>query len=225
MWATYRKSLNDRSEQIFGYKIFEDLLLKRCDKERPIVWSKPSRHFVICFCDTENSLPMWQSYAHRGGGYCIEFGPSIINLASETGKRNWVFKLRYGHEQAEVVEVLNDLSLAVVNAGGSERVKYLSLAEVASMILKHPAFEYEQEWRILTEDPDPAKIDFHSGHSDIKAHIDCWLGEVPEPLPIRRVIVGPTLRHGGAVEDVVQLMLQKYGYPDVKVERCNIPLQ
>jgi hypothetical protein len=225
MWATYRKSLNDRADQTFGHELFENILEKRVGELLPIGWAKPSRHFVTCFCETHDSLAMWQSYANRGGGYCIEFDPSIVNIEPSSAKRNWIFKLRYGVDQPEVVQLLSDLCDLFYSTNQDTRDECLSLADIASMTLKHLAFSHEREWRILTVDPDPAIIDFHLGHSDIKAHVDCFLKPPGTLLPVRRIIYGPTLRNDGTIEDVLHLMLQKYAHPKVTVERCEIPLQ
>jgi hypothetical protein len=79
---------------------------------------------------------------------------------------------------------------------------------------------------MVLRNPDLSSIQFRPGQSDIKAYIgvsNLLADGSAGPLPLRRIVFGPTLRNDGVVADVLTLMLERYGYPDVPVEPSNMP--
>lgn len=224
--ATYSRTLNDGSEQRYGLelaaKVFRQYLkLKSADTFLSQLFDKQFEHtlaFVICFCQRDDSLSMWRSYAGHGGGYCLGFRIPPFRDGEAT-----LTKVIYGED--DFPESLRNAFTMI--ASGVERDPSWDAAPfMACCILadrmKHRAFREEQEWRIIVRNPPVSQLKFRSGHANVKPYVDVRLGS-GELLPLERVICGPTLRTEDATGRSIKWLLENNGYKDVKVEMCDIP--
>ena len=99
--------------------------------------------------------------------------------------------------------------------------------KLLSLMFKHPAFKNEHERRIIIPHPPVSAMKFRAGAFDVKPYIEMrpTFEDGAGRLPLRRVLVGPTLRQGNIVIDAVELMLERYGFRNVSVVPCGIPYQ
>jgi hypothetical protein len=99
------------------------------------------------------------------------------------------------------------------------------------VLIKHPAFREEQEWRIVIPERPIQNVLFRSVNGAPRPYVEIpiRLGNPTErpsrPLPIKKLVVGPTL----AVSETslaLQQMLKKYGYgDDIEVVPSSVPFR
>jgi len=100
----------------------------------------------------------------------------------------------------------------------------VSWTNLLALRFKHPAFHPEDEWRIVILDPRVSLLKFRPGHADIKPYVELRPPtEGLHRLPLRKVVLGPTLRQDEVLRETVGLMLEAYGYDGVQVEPSSIP--
>ena len=79
LWATDSRTLNDGTEEQYGFKVVKDYLKARLGESPEGIQldqamaAHSSRNFATCFCEGANLLSMWKGYAGQGGGFCLEF--------------------------------------------------------------------------------------------------------------------------------------------------------
>ncbi len=200
-------------------------------------------HFVACFCEGSDLLSMWSPYAAAGGGYALEFdGPRIAQLARLPSA--FFFKVLYG-APLPGHPLVDAFARSCKNMAENTKIDP-KMAAVAPMLvsplelcfirLKDEAFEHEKEWRAVAIVPlDPfaspyTEMEFRSSSAaprpfirlSLPPEIGAESKKVP-PLPLLRVVVGPTLRHADTIRSV-RWLLRKYGYPDtVDVVMSRVP--
>jgi hypothetical protein len=192
--------------------------------------------FLTCFCESGNLLSQWQVYAHSGEGYCIGFEFSsatrikhdLVNLGE--GKEPYLRKVIYNEKLQHklVQEYLDGLLVAAraalnrrddqrfSDAGANATVMAVQAASVLMDMLicfKHPAFESENEWRLLRstrEDFEPEGLQFRVGGGELTPyrpmHIYNIENDKPATFPARSVGLGPKLEPG-RTRSTVQLLL------------------
>jgi Protein of unknown function (DUF2971) len=210
--ATDSTALSDGKEWEFGAELIGKHRSVRARGDNYMDALKkltPEAIFVTCFCKEPNLLSMWRSYTGDGGGFCLEFdGPELWKLQpfDRHGFSTVLVKVFYGDFLPSEME-------GVLDSGGAVIVEWMLAA-----MLKHKGFQEEHEWRLLVTDPPASSMSFAPGHSSVKAFITLSNGG---KLPLRSVVCGPTLHPES--HRAVKWMLEKYGYPDVKVTGCDIP--
>jgi hypothetical protein len=170
---------------------------------------------------------MWIAYSQRGGGYCLEFegAKGILKCSFPPFATRIPFKLNYGTLIPQDVEAMLAVSCEFAESGGIDATMAAAWIKILSLGFKHPAFENEQERRIIIPDPPVPTMKFRGGAFDIKPYVE--LRPTFEDgicrLPLRRIVIGPTLRQDETMVEIVGLMLERYGYRDIPVVPCGIP--
>jgi Protein of unknown function (DUF2971) len=220
--ATFSETLNDGSEWVYGKDVLKSNSRATSDSVRDalrppadLVQPPPKSMFVTCFCEEPNLLSMWRSYTTHGGGFSLGFegtklsslqidNPSVGSYAAR------LVRIYYG-------KVLPEPLLALLESEGQIYAEW-----VLENMIKDDAFREEREWRIIVPDPPVSSMSFHRGHENIKASVDIK-NQDGRPLPLKRLLYGPTLRDDEATKKTLTWMLTRYGYKDVIPEPSGIP--
>jgi hypothetical protein len=233
--ATFSETLNDGSEWKYGRKIVKSksgpissTVRNELTPPPGFVQPPPTRMFVTCFCEKPNLLSMWRSYTAQGGGFSLGFDGARLadlqraNLVPGSFAPRLV-KVYYG-------TTLPKAMLRLLQAGGHVHAEW-----VLENMIKHKAFEEEREWRIIVADPPVSMMTFHRGNATIKVSIPVRTADrrripdptlpslQPLPLPLKKLVYGPTLRDDTALRKTLKWLLERYGYKDVAVEASRIP--
>jgi len=235
LWATYNRVLNDFTEQDHALRVLSaalnrfgkytgavavDLLNKLPQKLR----------FVACFCESDDLLSMWRSYAGDGGGYCLGFDYEGLR---DTGFLNMrvgssfplLARVSYGDVPRDILTYLK-ASVAYTKATTNTLDALVeTISPFFPSMIKDKAFSEEREWRKIALDPPVEWIQFRSGHANIKPYVElaCVHAFSNFKLPLVSLTYGPTLRREDHPEEILGWMLEKYGYPKVRVKPAGIP--
>jgi hypothetical protein len=207
------------------------------------------RVYAVCFCQDGNQLSQWRAYSKNATGYAVGFDKSwfLANSHKKTFHDPALIRAIYARgEQLEKARSLVQKCFedtrgrleALLDHEPQNEVRILGLffgqvLEDAFSLLysfKDPGFAEEREWRYVVPSiqADLDKVQFRELRGMIVPYI-----EVPSlpsedgkraPLPITRIIQGP-LGDPELGERSLRLLLRKYGYDNVQIERANIPLR
>jgi hypothetical protein len=230
--ATHFEHLNDPSELRFGH----DLVARAADDAgamppdpSPVardIWNSfrtkwgaaplltGRGFFVACFCaDLEDELGQWRAYGAFGAGYAIGFDPT-----------HWAFKperVQY-HDSTNVDGTLVSLIREVIASASSQLSGQATpeLVDSAAGWLvrraveyagrkKHSAFRGENEWRIGV--PLQGNARYRPTARGLVPFLVFSLASGDQPIPIRRIVVGPTNNSASQVNAVVGF-LRSLGY-------------
>ncbi len=228
LWATDTSFLNDREERKYAedvMKAFLKSMAPACDSTllgalEDCVQSAFGSTYVTCFCEDGDLLSMWRGYAGRGGGYSIGFDRAalrgLLNPTFETfGKIVYAVDLPHS-----VIERFKRLCESNKQKPLTHWDRHGLIGAFAQMLvlIKHPAFREEQEWRIVIPQQSIENLQFRSANGAPIPYLEIpvWLDK-PELrpdrlLPIKKVFVGPTLAFN-ETSSAIRQMLEKYGHP------------
>jgi hypothetical protein len=211
----------------------------------PDVFAWKLRCFAVCFCESGDLLSQWRGYAGGVGGYAIGFSWDAVAEHSfafhpETTVNGtapfpaWLRQVSYDTPAAEVVtdQFVGWLRRDYENGGfvraqieGGEIGVYLLatvvLGELA--VLKHRAFEDEQEWRLLavSEPLYPVRVRPRPlgvlPYLDIAVNMQTQDAAADLPATFAKVVVGPGPDQLGQVAATRELMKACGHDPDVVV--------
>ncbi len=192
--------------------------------------------FVACFCESGNLLSQWRGYSHNGQGYCLGFKfSSTTRIAADpkahsNGKEPYLRKVIYDEaRQRELVQeylkgVTDAVRVALASDNyapiGDHRASLLMMAIQSANIIydmlmcfKHPAFESENEWRLVRAirgDLEPHWIHFRESSGELipyrPMHIYDTVEGASPSFPVRSVGFGPTLEPGRTRSAISLLM-------------------
>lgn len=191
--------------------------------------------YAACFSEKADLLSQWRAYAMDGRGVAVGVDRRGLECAARQGGSLRFLKICYDRERQEQyaqraaeymlenVRMGAELPHAAASVCGEETVKF--------GIMKNPAFEEEQEWRLcVTSVPECAdgnavKADrsriseiqiYYSNHRLISYrdfsfpdHTESW---------IRRIVLGPKCRLS---EEDVEMCLAVWGYDSGCIEICR----
>ena len=261
LWATNFRYLNDASEIGYGVKLFEELINDRLAKTKNEILTEFLTRslrttngfdgmfdcYIACFCERDDLLTQWRTYAGSGGGYALGFSTKEIGRRWGQLDRIQDFTLRrvvyeVDRQKALLAEVI-DQTLEVL----AEGTKGISIAEANSVIarccgfvrsevadyllsFKHPAFAVEQEWRIrhvvLPNEED--HVQFRDGAYGltpyVRLDISPMAGVNHNKLPLGRITHGPTLNPDN-VRFALNKLLRAKGYAFVQVSGSTLPVR
>ncbi|MGE7694383.1 DUF2971 domain-containing protein [Lysinibacillus sp. NPDC094177] len=106
-------------------------------------------HAVIgSFSTTNNNYVLWGNYAEKNSGICVEYDLKTSYLFEEKKENeinplNYLFPVEYKTTRSDISDMIEAASL---NHSGSEKTR---VAELISLLEKHPDWAYEDEWRII----------------------------------------------------------------------------
>ncbi len=167
--ATRCDFMNDPNEVKYGVKFlckhFEQLAIRKnpnispetdfSDYEKEM-YKQWKIRYILSLSANGDSLPMWNAYANQATGVAIE-----LNRFGSPNDKDLV--LRCFYDDAELKKILiSD------NKSNDERLSYIQriITMHAPLMLKHPAYKYEEEIRLIGLFNDkPTKVRYKNGVS------------------------------------------------------------
>lgn len=193
--------------------------------------------FVFCLSLVPNVLSQWRAYCPDEGGYAIGFSSRHLDrFADQQGFK--LIRCIYDEEHQRLV--LDELIQETMEAYQEERdegvgvssklyrrheMNFLTEFFQHASAFKDPAFEEEQEWRLVA-DPRTVhdqEVHFRKGSSTPVPYIHFRLREEGENrLPVSRIWVGPS-RNRKLDLRVVDQLVDKYGLSGADVQASETP--
>jgi hypothetical protein len=207
LWLSSIRHLNDSAELKFAAKFLRETL-KRKDGDSTNQWRDAchafSNHvrslekmscYVGSFSEKGDLLSQWRAYTGEGVGFSIGFDFAGLDILSR-GRKILFQKCAYGESERDEIAValMNSLRLHLRNNSAKDAAK-LTFREFQSVAprLKHPSFEEEVEWRLVTNVPEPDKdLFFRPGRSMLIPYREFDLKDARGETPISEIIIGPT---------------------------------
>lgn len=253
LWATEIKYLNDSKE--FSY--FVDLMSEKArfmidrggEFEVAVATQIQSwindwfidgaLIFTTSFTERGNVLSQWRGYCEHGKGVSLGFDASEISSCAQRSS----FKLGrciYDRERHRTLadQVVTRLIDAAAKNGQDLNFhpsqRYYSTFQAAAsdiiqiaVLMKHPAFEEEKEWRCVSEPITnyvDAPIEYRSGRVSLIPFIRFPLPVVNNALAVQTAIVGPSPNPELAFNGISRF-LSKYTKTGrtLRIVACQIP--
>jgi hypothetical protein len=214
-------------------------------------YEKHAKVYVSCFCTNGDLLSQWRGYGAVGGGFSIGFFANDVGHPAVTSleKPNPILRrviYRPSVQKRLIRERITALcALELVKLKNPQRHK-LQLATYRAWMMftlflsealncfKDPAYEEEQEWRIIQhgrnyQGKDTCKINFRSNGGRIVPYTILNLTasnskETKRHLPIKIIGFGPTL-NPNITQRSLRLLCDAHGYgkSEVTIKRSGIP--
>ncbi|GAB2190103.1 DUF2971 domain-containing protein [Sessilibacter sp. MAH1] len=196
--------------------------------------------FGASFRANGNLLSQWRGYSTHGKGVSLGFNPKYV-LDCAAYHDFSVGKCIYNPEEQK--QIARQIVNSVENTAKSNHADYVQAAipdftpifeyiegdllKIAA-ILKHPSFEEEQEWRVVSPiftQSNQAPIYFRESLSMLVPYyaFDFTRNNPEHTLQLQHVFVGPTSNSELSMKSVA-LYLQRQGCsPTEKISYCRIP--
>ena len=248
--ATDLRFLNDTQERRYALRVYRDLLSRRLKNEREMAArvlllaarsNTDSRLFAgaaytFSFSEDGDDLSQWRAYTQARSAYSLAFDSRSIARLTSTAHVFGPFRCRYKRPEQEAFseEVMSRSLLLDVERHfdrldaatlAAARVLFTNmLVSITGMVLKHPRFEAEHEWRLVLITRPEATLGFRDGRTMLTPY--CALGPVSSvsDLGIREIVIGPT-PHARNEKIAVGALLEQRGCKEVKVRASRIPFR
>lgn len=200
--------------------------------------------FAASFRSNGNLLSQWRGYSKHGKGVSLGFDPDYIMQCAE--KQSFqIGRCIYSHEQQEQliskvldsVEVLSEeYDINHTSTHTSYNPTYRSIFERMesdllriAAILKHPSFQEEEEWRIVSpvitsyvEEP----VLFREGTSMLVPYIEFSLSaQNSTPIAIDHIFLGPTPNITISMNSLTMFLAKNGICPKDEISFCQIPFR
>lgn len=186
IWFSHISTLNDPSELQYGKNLVISKLSEKIDKEKDNniemllrglameieVFGLGSFHtYVACFCESDNLLSQWRSYASKGGGYnlglCFNSDTKYSHNLENPSDDSYIILRKIIYDPKDQEEVISRYISSIVSAsknaiscftksGGipdawAPRAVIESVNILLDIVLslKNPVFMEEKEWRLI----------------------------------------------------------------------------
>jgi len=139
--------------------------------------------YISCFSTEKDRLSQWRGYGDDGHGVAIGFNPDALNELTSQGI--FLRKVIY-HEIHQNHIILDSLKNYIIDI---DKEKTKRWAYEVLPTLKHPAFEEEQEYRLVMPITENVclKAQFHSKNGEPRKHYELPL----ENNFITEIVLGP----------------------------------
>lgn len=224
IFASCAYYLNDSHELLHGLNLFRCLADEKSFSAEPkeaeflrhlVKWLDIFKDTIypifICSLSEERSLlSQWRSYTPHGKGVSIGFSPErLLNVSSQAGGR--LVKCVYHRKQQN--DLMNQLLMLCLTSFRQDEasleyreadkgLRYHNYLEHFRFeflrvfaILKHDAFEEENEWRIICDNSTPAAkpIEYREGASMLVPYVELELAPKDSDVPLfDDVMLGPS---------------------------------
>ncbi|MFC9836487.1 DUF2971 domain-containing protein [Rhodococcus sp. NPDC127530] len=255
LWATDARFLNDSAELRYAASALADRIRDGVPRNDSVVAARmdafadklrdgeftgdgyedglPHTAYVTSFCREGDLLSQWRGYGANGGGYSIEFRTAALTALNIPWGRagddavgyigeSSLHKVIYGLDD----DLLEETAESIIDPGRYSSA--MTTAVTALARFKNPAFEEEDEWRLIfgsgtyympcmyRTSVAGAVVPYVQLH---RFHWDQPLDPFAVPSAIKSVTVGPGPDQGMRRESVLQLLRQRQ-FTDVTV-RCS----
>jgi Protein of unknown function (DUF2971) len=221
VWASHIYYLNDSKEILYACGVLQRLLSERISNHRNeerifleqfkdwlISFNTAFHIFIFSLSERNSLLSQWRGYTPHGKGVSIGFSTDVINHIVNRADYKIAKCLYKNAEHQELMCSLLEKMLTTFNQrlatinisknhptqkyhGFLEEFRGTLLQILA--VIKDPAFEEEQEWRIISQyfpNFTVSEIKFREGASMLMPYIQMELPE--QGLLFEKVILGPS---------------------------------
>lgn len=198
--------------------------------------------YVGCFTANGNLLSQWRSYCPPAKGVSLGFDPAKLST-SATSQRWQLGKCIYDKKEKEsiVMLILTEIERLAKERGEntdrSKRAPANSFHDVfeeiesdlllAAALLKHPAFQEEQEWRLVSpviSNYVEAPIEYREGPSMLVPYMNFRLPEAPDRrVDINHAFLGPTPNASISMHSLSNYLSKSQASPRQGLSSCQIP--
>ncbi|MBR6121098.1 MAG: DUF2971 domain-containing protein [Prevotella sp.] len=192
--------------------------------------------FVISTSSDGDSIPMWAMYGYKGQGVAIgmEIVPYYTMTKTPDGKTVYDIT-KYGDIKTRAFKVMPSLPLehpAIIESKMAYK-KYIAKAQqgygdltemkliaiyqmsvLSAALIKHPAFEFEKEWRILSF---PQKPDDILYKTNINNDITPYIKQTISLSALKKIIIGPC-NNGKYQKSIIEQLLRLKG----NITNCQV---
>jgi len=238
--------VNDASELTYGRELARDVLVEEIGsvpnstlralslrlQERILNINDESDFYLCCFCSAPDLLSQWRGYGSRSGRFCIGFQYEGLVSPKKPLIGNVVYKEAVQRKRlvkaiAAATSVLLQYEDPIV-VGTVETMLFEKISRELCFF-KNPAFVEERETRALYRVCETTDVCFSVQAGVIKPYTNLFDGTEMNGwshprLPIVEVIVGASTMTPAAVKSV-KLLVDRYGYSNVKVSESAVPLR
>jgi hypothetical protein len=249
LWASDIRYMNDSAELRHTADLVEREVVERINAghNRPnlltsfLDWVKnriTNGHilFGASFRANGNLLSQWRGYSAVGKGASLGFNPQTVSRCAaqqqfRLGRCIYDRSAQQGliAKVVDAVEVLSkDVDDGVANEVYHQLFEHLEsdLLRLAA-ILKHPSFEEEQEWRLVSPvipDYRQAAVNFREGRSMLVPYISfSLLPADSEVMDLDHVFLGPTPNISLSMNSMKMCLAKHSIRPTRGIEYCQIP--
>ena len=191
---------------------------------------KTANVFLASFSFKRDLLSQWRAYCTPGPGFALGFRAASL----PTGGALWcrLCKCEYSRRQQKAaIRELVDLAVGSPSAPvipADHPLSGLDFPNILALIaplIKHETFSAEKEWRlILSPLNGPHSLVFHRpGTSSIVPYVRLALALDGNPLPLTRVIIGPTREKQLASDAVFSLLRSTDAH--IKIGHSRVPFR
>ena len=191
--------------------------------------------FAASFRANGNLLSQWRGYSVHGKGVSIGFSPDHIQRCAER-QGFLIGRCIYASDvQQQLIEQIADGIESEANQRQVNRDDEFSsifenneeaLLSIAAM-LKHPAFEEEDEWRVVSPriiDLHRHPVSFREGSSMLVPYYQFDLrGDQSSSIPLQHLYVGPTGNSELSMTSVELYLDSRNARPKEGISDCEIP--
>ncbi len=190
--------------------------------------------FAASFRENGNLLSQWRGYSTVGKGVSLGFDPAMLEQRAQRQGFKIARCVYVEREQKALISQLVDAVEFLANdlAEVDGKVDYLAafakietdLLTVAA-VLKHPSFEEEAEWRVISpvyserEVPD---IKFREGSSMIVPHVEFSLAD-GRGLGLQHAFLGPSPNSQNSIDSLGMFLRLHDAEPKEGISDCMIP--
>ena len=249
LWASDIRYMNDSAELRHTADLVANEVAKRINEGH----SRP--HLLTCFLDwvkhritnghilfgasfraNGNLLSQWRGYSSVGKGASLGFNPrTVVACAEKQHFRMGRCIYDRVEQQALIAQVIDSVEvLAEAIEDGVERAIYHQLFEHLesdllrlAAILKHPSFEEEQEWRLVSpvvSDYRHAGVNFREGRSMLVPYmLFSLVAEDKDAVDLDHVYLGPTPNISLSMNSMKMCLAKHNIRPANGIEYCQIP--
>jgi hypothetical protein len=173
---------------------------------------------VGSFSANGDSLSQWRAYTLNGIGFSLGFDEAYLQSLAKRQKYELV--------ECEYDEIRHKRAISVLIDESVETKDDLNLFHELIRLsprLKHPKFEEEQEWRIVSEDMGHGKPEFRAGKSMLIPYSEFKLEGEDGIVRIAEICVGPTPHPQLAMASVTELINRADKLARAKVRLSDVP--
>lgn len=207
--------------------------------------------YVVSFCEASDLLSQWRGYGATGGGLALGLKPDTSDNPTFSPDQHFIMLKKVEYDQvsqsnliAETIDriiALFEASILTVNAADIDRVvlrfTHFLQQQLAVYLItfKDPAFEQEQEWRLVS------LVDFKFPHFQehvtfraannllipyYELNVAPLLADKNGKLAINDIVIGPTLEAGLTTQSLAMALLKyRYDLPNIDVRESIVPLR
>ena len=188
--------------------------------------------FGASFRSNGNLLSQWRGYSSVGKGASLGFNAGFIRRCANAQSFN-LGRCVYtpGIQQRLIAQIIDGVELLV--GEGEQRDFHRLFAHLETdllriaAILKHPSFEEEQEWRLVSpvvSDYPDAEVYFREGRSMLVPFMKFALASAQgERAALDHVYLGPTPNISLSMNSLKMCLLKNGIQPAQGIDYCQIP--